>query len=392
MNIPASGIQPAEPLSREDALSKRLKSLREQRDTASRSVSEEPPPPYTETSCRAHSEPPPAASPSAKEAKGEERADEGDQGAHQGGEEDKTLDQILDSLVLEDDHWSVSEEGGEDDSNRVEELLARLQSDPEAKTSSAAGDHPGDPERDEQDDDSEGEDMSRKVDDVLSRTMDELNLEGPREPDEPSEPPDHGTAKAPKADTAAADTTLENHHDKDDPSHAPPAEPQTPTQDEPPLPDLPTTTLSRDEDAGLRLPAVPTALQDPVFPPPSQQAGAGDPFESSIAARLAALKGPGHKPIATDAFGLPSAPTFQPEDRSTEAVAGTGGKLGSVAGYTDDDQKTWCIVCLEDATVRCAGCDDDVYCARCWREMHVGPAAGYDERGHRWEKFDPRVR
>ncbi|KAF3359002.1 hypothetical protein VdG1_02564 [Verticillium dahliae VDG1] len=43
----------------------------------------------------------------------------------------------------------------------------------------------------------------------------------------------------------------------------------------------------------------------------------------------------------------------------------------------------WCTVCLEDATLRCLGCDDDGYCTRCWREMHVGPAAAFDDRTHK---------
>lgn len=341
---------------------------------------------------RARSEQRPTASPSAKKTKIEVRAGGGDQDAHVDDNEDKTLEEILDSLVLEDDHWSVSEEGGEDESKRVEELLARLRSDPEAKSSPAAADHSRDSGQ-EEDDDSEGEEMSRKVNDVLSRAMDEVNLENPGGSHEPSGPPDHNEAKAPKTDTDAADTTPEIHPGTGNLGPSLSAIPWTPTQDKSHLPDLPATPLDKDEDAhgaDFRLPAVPTALRDPA--PPSQ---AGDPFESSIAARLAALKGPGHEPIATDAFGLPSAPTFHPEDRSGAAAAAAAagkGKLGSVAGYTDDDQKTWCVVCLDDATVCCAGCDRDVYCARCWREMHVGPAAGYDERGHQWEKFDPRVK
>ncbi|KAJ2992984.1 hypothetical protein NUW58_g1984 [Xylaria curta] len=61
---------------------------------------------------------------------------------------------------------------------------------------------------------------------------------------------------------------------------------------------------------------------------------------------------------------------------------------------SDEDQRTWCVVCLEDGTVHCLGCDagDDVYCARCWKEMHVGPRAGYDERGHSWETLARRPR
>jgi hypothetical protein len=129
----------------------------------------------------------------------------------------------------------------------------------------------------------------------------------------------------------------------------------------------------------LTLPTVPSQLVDPA---PKQ--GDNDDFESDISARMASLRGLG----SLDALGLPSAPTFRPQDHNPSASAPVGKDLLRSSKYTDEDQKTWCVVCLEDATIRCVGCDDDVYCARCWKEMHVGPSAGYDERGHRWVKFE----
>lgn len=326
-----NSLASTEPLSREDALSQRLKTLRgrqQHNDTLKKPVSapppNDPPPPY--------SGPPDVSASSAAAAgfaTGEDPvADEEDA--------DRTLDEILDSLVLDDDdHWSVSDDDGageEDDSKRVEDLLARLTV--AADTQPPHGSHD-----DGDDDDSDGEVMSKQVDDVLSQTKDGLKLDESSAVED-KKPPD------PVTDT----TTVPPDTDKDT------------------------------EEGGLTLPTVPTHIQPP--PPPTNTSNtSNDPFESSIAARLAAL---GHNPVATDDFGLPSAPTFQPADRP---VAGVVRKPG---GYTDDDQKTWCIVCLENATVRCLGCDGDVFCARCWREMHVGPAAGYDERGHAWEKFDAR--
>lgn len=132
---------------------------------------------------------------------------------------------------------------------------------------------------------------------------------------------------------------------------------------------------NNEDDPPLRLPSVPTKLVDPP--------DAAD----DIAERLAALRGLTGRETGlgqTDAFGLPSAPTFQPGDvRPRPPSLRAHGRVG----YSDEDRRAWCVVCLEDAAVRCLGCDDDPFCSRCWREMHVGPAAGFDERGHKRVPF-----
>lgn len=372
LNANTTGIQPAEPISREDALAKRLKSLREGRDQTPSPAAQDPPPPYSETvggspSPRNFSQRLRHASPPAKKSKVEPSSaspsDRTGADPAQDADEDDTLAEILDGLVLDDDQWSMSEDDGDQGaSKRVEELLANLGRKAQTQDSEARDEMDQDPKKDDEDDDSEGDEMTRQTDDILARTMDELEYEGHKQP-----PDSNKASDPPDPEKADPDSDL-----------ALPAVPHTPTEEDEPLPDLPNTANNNDE-AGISLPEVPTILQDPV---PASKAP-DDPFESAIAARLAALKGPGHKPFTTDDFGLPSAPTFQPEDRPLP-------KLAKKPGFSDEDMKTWCVVCLEDATVRCVGCDGDVYCARCWREMHVGPSAGYDERGHAWEKFDPR--
>lgn len=277
---------------------------------------------------------------------------------------------MLQPLDLEDDEgYSGSDGEGEGSSKRVEDLLAKLKADPGAQPPLPAESKPGaskakDGGSDSDEDDSEGEVMSREVENVISRAMDELNL------DSSASRGDDDELALP---TVPQDAAGNKQHDISSKSSQPGG-----------------NDGEKDGDAGLSLPAVPTDLADPAPTSGPAPRDGDDRFESSIAARLAALKGGKAPIIHTDALGLPSAPTFRPEDNTPAPK-----RLAARSGYTDADQKTWCIVCLEDGTIRCLGCDDDggggdVYCARCWKEMHVGPSAGYDERGHAWEKFDPR--
>ena len=77
---------------------------------------------------------------------------------------------------------------------------------------------------------------------------------------------------------------------------------------------------------------------------------------------------------------LPSVPTTTP----SRAPKKTESRLPT---FTDKEIETWCVICNDDATVRCIGCDGDLYCAKCWREGHVGPDVGFEEKLHRWIKF-----
>jgi hypothetical protein len=95
-------------------------------------------------------------------------------------------------------------------------------------------------------------------------------------------------------------------------------------------------------------------------------------FESDLAARMTALKGFGSS--GTDALGLPSAPT---------SAVGKHSAPVRKADIVED----WCAICQDDATVLCHGCDEMLYCARCWKEGHLGEGAGWEERGHEWSKY-----
>ncbi|OBS20482.1 hypothetical protein FPOA_06850 [Fusarium poae] len=128
-----------------------------------------------------------------------------------------------------------------------------------------------------------------------------------------------------------------------------------------------------DTETDIALPEVPSDLNEI---PSTARAGSAD--IDDITARLAALRAP--SPDAESSLALPSVPTSKPSGKPVN-------RLNTRTNYTDDDVESWCTVCLEDATLRCPGCDDDVYCTRCWYEMHRGPQAGFDERSHKAVQF-----
>lgn len=298
--------------------------------------------------------------------------------------DESALDDLLETLDLDGDvpseqppRWTYD---AEEESRRIAALLEELQ--PPSKTKELDWRDQEKPENHD-DDDSDGEVMSKEVDQVLSQALDELKLE-----------------KSPSPMETGAEDTKQTPEEKAEPSETSPAEARSPVKlnisqgddaGTEPNPKIPPSRVSSEQD--LELPAVPSVLQDPApakddpLNLPTVPSDLHDPvpptddFESDITTRMAKLSG-----LGVDSFGLPSAPSFNPEARPSPGTHSSYKKLG----YTDEDQKTWCIVCLDDATVRCVGCDNDVYCARCWKDMHVGPSAGYDERGHRWVKFDAR--
>ncbi|KAK3383043.1 hypothetical protein B0T24DRAFT_32175 [Lasiosphaeria ovina] len=234
-------------------------------------------------------------------------------------------------------------------------------------------------------DNSEGDHMAKEVEAILAHLRDEIgpDLQEPDGPDStaPKEASDAGQDKAGSKSRYFTG----------------------------PVPDDVSNDLdgSDDESSGgggggsgdiLALPTVPSALPDgppPAAPGKTARRKKSLDFEKDIAARMASLRGLGSSTPTRgaasavgedEAFGgLPSVPTFRPGDRLSKKGAAAKAKG---AGYTDEDQKKWCIVCLDDATITCSGCDDDVYCGRCWIDMHLGPAAGYEERLHQWSRVE----
>lgn len=109
--------------------------------------------------------------------------------------------------------------------------------------------------------------------------------------------------------------------------------------------------------------------------------------ESDISARLAALSSLNDPPTTLPAtlsfpplnsLGLPSVPPHLP---SHSAATSSAPKL----------IEDWCVICQDDATIYCHGCADEagpgLYCALCWKEGHMGPEAGPEEKRHEWSKY-----
>lgn len=266
--------------------------------------------------------------------------------------DDKTLDELLAELGS-DDQWKLNPDDPDDIQKLLDEAKLALPSDdvqPEAAPKEGEKDTTTGKTKDGKEylirdldmsaftlDDGDGEDgkpderhsrledESREAQDIVAKLMDEVALE------RPNEPPDSEESSKPPA----------KNEDGDD-------------------------------NGGFSLPSAPSELPEPSTTDPSKKSF---DFESDIAARMAALRGLG----ATNELGLPSAPTFKPIDKPVKGVM--------KKSFTDEEIESWCIICQDDATVKCMGCDGDLYCANCWKEGHMGPDVGWEERKHKWTKF-----
>ena len=52
-------------------------------------------------------------------------------------------------------------------------------------------------------------------------------------------------------------------------------------------------------------------------------------------------------------------------------------------GELEPEELPWCVICNDDASVRCQDCGGDLYCGQCYQELH----RDREERGHRTLRY-----
>ncbi|KAM5235813.1 abscission/NoCut checkpoint regulator isoform 2-T2 [Ctenodactylus gundi] len=67
-------------------------------------------------------------------------------------------------------------------------------------------------------------------------------------------------------------------------------------------------------------------------------------------------------------FNIPREAAPQPQ--APPCTAGPEFQAMASGPKAEEEELPWCCICNEDATLRCTGCDGDLYCARCFREGH----------------------
>lgn len=137
------------------------------------------------------------------------------------------------------------------------------------------------------------------------------------------------------------------------------------------LPTSPHTASAATASSPLNLPSTPS--KDHLSPQPPPTPTASD--SNDLSTRFSSLS-----------LSLPSVPNTAPQTQPQPLHQ----NLPSTLTYTDAEIETWCIICNDDATLQCIGCDGDLYCRNCWMEGHKGDDAGYEERMHRAMEFGRR--
>ena len=245
-------------------------------------------------------------------------------------EDDQTLEELLAELLAElgpEEEWNV----GREDEAEVRDLLREAQTTigPTSETKQGSKEHPDETER---------EPTAPQSDMSAFAVDDDKKLE--TDVEEGSN--DYITK-------VLAEVEYERRHGIGTPS-------DTDSQDGDEAND--NMNNSSKENARFDLPDAP---KDFLSQPSAEAGEDSGKTKQSLSERFAALS-------------LPSAPTSLPSSRT---------KKPNAKKFTDAEIDSWCIICQDDARVKCLGCDGDLYCVRCWNEGHRGESAGFEERRHR---------
>ncbi|ORY19381.1 hypothetical protein BCR34DRAFT_620879 [Clohesyomyces aquaticus] len=205
----------------------------------------------------------------------------------------------------------------------------------------------------EQDDSDKGKQEQKKTlddqeaDELVAQAMQELDINWKFR---------HGDSFSSEEDSVSSNNSARGQTQPDKSPSAPPVQDKDGEDDDE---DKPT----------LQLPSAPDTL-------PKDDLDATQALEDALVARFASLHSPSPSQ-STDSLSLPSAPSFAPSNKPPKITKSKFTK------FSDKVIETWCVICNDDATLKCLGCDGDLYCRNCWMEGHRGESAGFEERRHK---------
>uniref|UniRef100_A0A9L0I3W0 Abscission/NoCut checkpoint regulator n=1 Tax=Equus asinus TaxID=9793 RepID=A0A9L0I3W0_EQUAS len=104
----------------------------------------------------------------------------------------------------------------------------------------------------------------------------------------------------------------------------------------------------------------------------------------ALAKRLAVLRGEDPDRVTLQDYRLPDSDDDEDEETAIQRVLQQAQAMAP-RPEAEEEELPWCCICNEDATLRCAGCDGDLYCARCFREGHDA----FDLKEHQTSPYHP---
>ncbi|XP_076314273.1 abscission/NoCut checkpoint regulator isoform X2 [Tachypleus tridentatus] len=75
---------------------------------------------------------------------------------------------------------------------------------------------------------------------------------------------------------------------------------------------------------------------------------------------------------------------LQPLDDQNKTTKSSGSNI-AISESGEMEELPWCVICNEDALVRCLDCEGDLYCMRCFKECHDS----FDIKDHRSAPYKP---